>query len=97
MLSLSSANLKGSILLANRTFSVGLTARILSTVRRPASLRPAATSAADEAARVDFHGRFREWEVTGPQTRLDRRPEEFPHKIFDRALEIAEGDIGIDG
>src|ERR1700722_3359680 len=57
----------------------------------------AALAAAEHARRVHFHGRVGERKIAGSQARFYFRPEEFAHEIFDRALEIAKGDVRVDG
>src|SRR6185437_17036936 len=58
--------------------------------------QPAAASVAREATGVNLDARLGKREVTRTQTRFGARPEEFTHEIFDRTLEFAEGDVGID-
>src|SRR5579862_6825197 len=58
---------------------------------------PAAASAAHMAARVHFRRRLRERKITRPQPSFYLRPEKRAHEIFHGSLEIAEGDVRVDG
>src|SRR3984957_19397861 len=53
-------------------------------------------SAAENAGYVEFDGRLGEWKIAGPKTRFHAGPEELLHEIFDRAGEIAKGNVGVD-
>ena len=49
------------------------------------------------AGSVHLRRRLGEREIAGPKPRLRLRPKKLAHEIFDSALEIAKGNVGIDG